>query len=115
MREERDDLAMRLAEYKVRGADEALLDRIVAAAAATPQHAQQPVWSWRALMPQLAALAAMAVLGFWGGNLSAVSGTSPVKISASVVSLNLSTQTDTDKDYLSETIFGETSWKEINL
>lgn len=114
MGKERDDLAMRLAEYKLPGANEALLDRIVALAAATPQTPPRAVWSWRALFPQAAALACIAMLGLWGGNMSAVRVGSMAVSQTSVPAVV--NQADTSSvEYLNGAIWGETTWTEINL
>lgn len=114
MGKERDDLAMWLAEYKVPSADEALLDRIVAIAAATPQTPPRAVWSWRALFPQAAALACIAMLGVWGGNVSAARvGEMAVAAANTPAAVG---ETDTSSaDYLKGAIWGETTWTEINL
>jgi hypothetical protein len=114
MGKERDDLAMRLAEYKLPGANEALLERIVALAAATPQTPPRATWTWRAFFPQVAALACIAMLGFWGGNFSALNGVSviPAKTTMSVAVSQADTSSD---DYLRGAIWGETTWTEINL
>ncbi|MDR3424571.1 MAG: hypothetical protein P4M13_05770 [Alphaproteobacteria bacterium] len=111
MRQEQDcEMAQRLADYRVADADEALLDRIVAAACATPQNPPRSfslrIWvqSWTA---DAAALVAVALLGFWIGTHSFPAATTKTAAAREASSVG--------ENYFDRIIFGPQSWKEINL
>ncbi|MDR3448950.1 MAG: hypothetical protein P4M15_04240 [Alphaproteobacteria bacterium] len=93
-----------LDSYKVADADSALLDRIVARAAATPQQTEQiDSRSWGSYAT---ALAAVAVLGFWFGNASLSKPVSTLSSQQSFLS---------GKSYLNKIIFGPKTWQEVSL
>jgi len=98
-----DGLADWLAAYRVADANVALLDRIVAVAASTPQRLKWGFGSW---WEEAATLAALALLGFWIGNASlpplAKNTAMRPAYSAGAV-------------YLDKIIFGPKSWREVNL
>lgn len=95
--------------YKVADADPALLDRIVTMAAVTPQQAERrahlPAWvqSWGA---HAAALAVIALLGFWIGNGSFPKSANTVSTRQTFLS---------GESYLDEIIFGPKTWQEVSL
>ena len=93
-------------------ADDALLERIVALAAATPQK-RRARFSWKGFfagwMPDAVAFVAVALLGFWVGNFSTVDYGVATK-AASVQQASTDTET-----YFNRVIFGPSSWKEIIL
>jgi|GEM_PF-5963964 hypothetical protein len=104
-----------LAHYEVADPDDssrkALLDKIVAAASLLPQDRPQPFLSrlkaeeW---VQDAAALAAVAVLGFWIGSGSfGMAASKPISVPSEVSSIS--------STYLNRIIFGPKSWKEVSL
>ena len=93
-------------------ADEALLERIVACASATPQK-RRARFSWKALLagwvPDAVAFVAVAMLGFWVGNSSTLDYGAATTVGAQQ---QVTTATET---YFNRVIFGPSSWKEIIL
>jgi hypothetical protein len=127
MRQKQDhDLDVWLANYRIARIGEPshrmLLDKIVAAARVLPQLRPQ-VFNRQTLMshleafisyrqawgliPNAAALAAVALVGFWVGIGSTKT---PISIQTAVQQA-----TSTNADYFDQIVFGPKSWREVNL
>ena len=89
---------------------EALLEKIVAKASVSPQQPRLSLLRFRTpnLMANIAALTAVALLGFWIG-----AGSLKTTISSQIATTQQTTSTDAN--YLYQIVFGVKSWKEVSL